>query len=522
MTTRPVRPLLAAVAVLGALAACGGSSGDAAPAGDEGDGPEGAVTVFAAASLTDAFADVAAAFEDEHPGVTVELSFAGSPSLREQVLEGAPADVVATADEGVMADLVDEGAVGEPVAFATNRLQLAVPAGNPAGVGGLDDLGRGDLVIGLCAAGVPCGDLARRVLDGAGVEPAPDTEEPNVRALLAKSRPASSTPGSSTPPTGAAGDAVKGVDVPAGEEGTRYPIITVAGAPHPRRDAFVARTTPMPGRPRRPRVRPAVNRAAPAPTAGRPPPQGYLVPLAALQSASSSCPWWRCCSRPPGPTCRAGAPSSPTPCGSAWSRRRATGLSLLGGVPLPGSSRGPACPACRCPALATLPVVLPPVVGGAALLFAFGRRGLVGEPLEDATGFVLPFSIWGVIAANTFVALPFLVLTVESGLRAVDARYEEAAATLGAGRWTVLRRVTLPQAAPSIVAGAVLCFARALGEFGATVTFAGNLQGRTQTMPLAVFVALESDRDAAVALSLVLVAVSLAVLVPLRDRWLRA
>nr|MBO2503421.1 ABC transporter permease subunit [Thermoanaerobacterales bacterium] len=149
-------------------------------------------------------------------------------------------------------------------------------------------------------------------------------------------------------------------------------------------------------------------------------------------------------------------------------------------------------------------------------------RGLVGEPLEDATGFVLPFTIWGVIAANTFVALPFLVLTVESGLRAVDTRYEEAAATLGAGRWTVLRRVTLPQAAPSIVAGAVLCFARALGEFGATVTFAGNLQGRTQTMPLAVFVALESDREAAIALSLVLVAVSLAVLVPLRDRWPRA
>ena len=201
----------------------------------------------------------------------------------------------------------------------------------------------------------------------------------------------------------------------------------------------------------------------------------------------------------------------------------ATGLSLLGGVPLAwvlARSRLPGLSVLR--ALATLPVVLPPVVGGAALLFAFGRRGLVGEPLEDATGFVLPFSIWGVIAANTFVALPFLVLTVESGLRAVDTRYEEAAATLGAGRWTVLRRVTLPQAAPSIVAGAVLCFARALGEFGATVTFAGNLQGRTQTMPLAVFVALESDRDAAVALSLVLVAVSLAVLVPLRDRWLRA
>jgi molybdate transport system permease protein len=171
-------------------------------------------------------------------------------------------------------------------------------------------------------------------------------------------------------------------------------------------------------------------------------------------------------------------------------------------------------------ALVTLPMVLPPVVGGAALLFAFGRRGLLGGPVYDATGFLLPFSVWGVIAANTFVAMPFLVLTVESGLRAADARYEDAAATLGASRWMIFRRVTVPNAAPSIVAGAVLCWARALGEFGATVTFAGNLQGRTQTMPLAVFLALESDRDAAIALSLVLIAVSLAVLLPLRDRWL--
>jgi molybdate transport system permease protein len=168
----------------------------------------------------------------------------------------------------------------------------------------------------------------------------------------------------------------------------------------------------------------------------------------------------------------------------------------------------------------TLPMVLPPVVGGAALLFALGRRGLVGEPLHDATGLLLPYSAWGVVVANTFVALPFLVLTVEAGLRGVDRRHEEVAETLGAGPWTVFRRVTLPLALPSVAAGAVLCWARALGEFGATVTFAGNLQGRTQTMPLAVFLALESDRETAIALSLVLVAVSLAVLVGLRDRWL--
>ena len=198
-------------------------------------------------------------------------------------------------------------------------------------------------------------------------------------------------------------------------------------------------------------------------------------------------------------------------------------LSLLFGVPLAwvlARSSLPGRSLLR--AVVLLPMVLPPVVGGASLLFAFGRRGLLGGPVYDATGFLLPFSIWGVIVANTFVALPFLVITVEAGLRAADTRYEDAAATLGAGRWMILRRVTLPLVAPSVLAGAVLAWARALGEFGATVTFAGNLQGRTQTMPLAVFLALESDRDAAIALSLVLIAVSLLVLVPLRDRWLGA
>lgn len=187
---------------------------------------------------------------------------------------------------------------------------------------------------------------------------------------------------------------------------------------------------------------------------------------------------------------------------------------LLARVELPGRSivRG----------LVTLPLVLPPVVGGAALLFALGRRGLIGEPLYESTGFLLPFSIWGVVLANTFVAMPFLVITVEGALRNLDPRFEGAASTLGAGRWTVLRRVTLPLIAPSLISGLVLTWARAFGEFGATITFAGNLQGRTQTLPLAVFVALESDRDTAVAISLVMVVISLTVLVVLRDRWWKA
>jgi molybdate transport system permease protein len=170
-------------------------------------------------------------------------------------------------------------------------------------------------------------------------------------------------------------------------------------------------------------------------------------------------------------------------------------------------------------ALTTLPMVFPPVVGGVALLLAFGRRGLVGQWLDRAFGITLPFTTAGAILAEAFVAMPFLVITCEAGLRAMDRRYEDAAATLGAGRWTTLRRVTLPLVAPSLGAGIALSWARALGEFGATITFAGNLPGVTQTMPLAVYIALETDLEAAIALSLILLAVSLAVLVALRDRW---
>ena len=171
-------------------------------------------------------------------------------------------------------------------------------------------------------------------------------------------------------------------------------------------------------------------------------------------------------------------------------------------------------------ALVTVPLVLPPVVGGVALLLVFGRRGLLGGWLDTTFGISLPFTTAGVVLAEAFVAMPFLVISVEGALRGADARYEEAAATLGAGRWTAFRRVTLPLIAPGIAAGAVLCWARALGEFGATITFAGNFPGRTQTMPLAVYLALERDLDAAIVLSLVLLTVSVVILASLRDRWL--
>ena len=200
----------------------------------------------------------------------------------------------------------------------------------------------------------------------------------------------------------------------------------------------------------------------------------------------------------------------------------ATLLALLLGVPLAWIyARVPFRGRDVVRALTTLPMILPPVVGGVALLFAFGRRGLFG-PALDAIGIRLPFTTLGAILAATFVAMPFLVLTVEAGLRSMDRRYEDAARTLGAGRWLVFRRVTLPLIAPSVYAGAVLCWARALGEFGATITFAGNLPGTTQTLPLAVYIALETRPEVAIMLSLVLLAVSLAVLIAMRDRYLRA
>jgi molybdate transport system permease protein len=170
-------------------------------------------------------------------------------------------------------------------------------------------------------------------------------------------------------------------------------------------------------------------------------------------------------------------------------------------------------------ALVTVPLVLPPVVGGVALLLVFGRRGIIGRWLDSAFGITIPFTPVAVVLAEAFVALPFLVLSVEGALRAADRRYEEAAATLGAGRWTVFRRITLPLVAPGVLAGAVLAWARALGEFGATITFAGSFPGRTQTMPIAVYLALETNPEAAVALSLVLLVVSVATLACLRDRW---
>ena len=199
----------------------------------------------------------------------------------------------------------------------------------------------------------------------------------------------------------------------------------------------------------------------------------------------------------------------------------ALGLSAVLGMPLAwvlARYRVPARRVVR--AVVTLPMVLPPVVGGIALLYAFGRRGFAGRWLYGLTGWQLPFSTAGAIVAETFVAMPFLFVTAEAAFRSVGRQTEEAAATLGATPGYRFRRVTLPAVAPSLAAGAALCWARALGEFGATITFAGNFPGTTQTMPLAIYLDIEGGNEGiALALSLALLAVSLVVLVALRDRW---
>ena len=169
--------------------------------------------------------------------------------------------------------------------------------------------------------------------------------------------------------------------------------------------------------------------------------------------------------------------------------------------------------------LVDLPIVLPPAVAGLALLLTFGRRGLLGGPLAGV-GVELPFTTVAVVMASLFVAAPFYVRAARSGFLGVPRELEEAARVEGATEWQVFRFVSVPVAAPALFGGAVLCWARALGEFGATIMFAGQFLGRTQTMPLAIYAALESDVDAALALSVLLLAISFGLLVLFR-RWLQ-
>ncbi|TVT55664.1 molybdate ABC transporter permease subunit [Amycolatopsis rhizosphaerae] len=197
----------------------------------------------------------------------------------------------------------------------------------------------------------------------------------------------------------------------------------------------------------------------------------------------------------------------------------ATGLCVVLGVPLAVVLARSAVPGIRVlRAVVLLPLVLPPVVGGLALLYLLGRKGFLGYLLTVVGGIQLPFTTAAVVIAQTFVAMPFLVVSLEGALRTSGDAYERVAATLGAKPWTVFRRVTLPLLLPALGSGAVLSFARALGEFGATITFAGSLQGVTRTLPLEVYTQAQADIDSAVALSLLLVVVAVVVIAVARPR----
>ena len=202
----------------------------------------------------------------------------------------------------------------------------------------------------------------------------------------------------------------------------------------------------------------------------------------------------------------------------------ATALCLVLGIPLAwvlARSQGWAAgPRRLLRALVLVPLVLPPVVGGVALLLLLGRNGVLGQYLDRWFGLSIPFTTPAVVIAEAFVAMPFLVLAVEGALRGADRRFEDVAATLGASRWYIFRRVTLPLVVPGVAAGAVLCFARALGEFGATITFAGSFPGVTQTMPISAYLAMQTNPEGAIVISLVLLVVSVLVLVSLRDKWI--
>jgi molybdate transport system substrate-binding protein len=236
-----VRRIAGAVVVVVAAVTTGCADAASPPAASG--APTGEVLISAAASLTDAFAAIETAFEAAHPEVDVVLNLAGSSALREQILQGAPLDVFASADVANMDAVVAAGAATDPTVFARNRLEIAVPAGNPAGIGGLADFGDPDRFIGLCAPGVPCGDFARQVLDRAGVTPSVDTNEPDVRALLTKIEAGELDAGITyVTDVAAAGSAVAGIAIPDTVNVTAdYPIAVLAGAPNPTgATAFVA------------------------------------------------------------------------------------------------------------------------------------------------------------------------------------------------------------------------------------------------------------------------------------------
>ncbi len=489
----------------------------------------GSITVSAAASLTEAFTKMGTDFQKVNKGTTVTFNFAASSTLATQIQGGAPADVFASADGTNMQKLISSGQVtADPIDFASNVLTIVVKPGNPKNVKSLADLANLD-VVALCAPTVPCGKYAAQAFSNLGVTIPPEktTLGADVKATLAAVATGDADAGVVyVTDAKSAGKTVQASQDPGIAERAR-------GVPD-RVDRGDAERVP---RQRLDQVRDIGARTEdtevvriPASSAGRVSRGRRGVPLLAVALAVVAtaffvlplvgllqrAPWSSLWDDLTTPQAKEAIRLSVV-C-SLWS----TALCVVFGVPLAwvlARTRFPGRSLVR--ALVVLPMVLPPVVGGVALLFTFQRNGgLLGEWLYDWFGLQFTFSTSGAVLAETFVAMPFLVITVEAGLRTMDQRYEDAAASLGAGRWTVFRRVTLPMIAPALYAGTALAWARGARRVRRHDHVRREHPG---AHPNRAARRLPAPRDATRALrsrsSLVLLAVSIVVLVALRDHW---
>ena len=449
-------------------------------------------------------------------------------------MQGAPADVLATASTKTMQTAQQAGRIqGEPITYATNKLQIAVQPGNPKQVTGLPSLVGPQVTESVCAPAVPCGAATEAAERAAGVTLDPVSEEQDVRSVLQRVTTGNVDAGLVyVTDVQSANGQVQGIDFPqATAQGAaqNYLIGAVTGSQNadlgqlldPVRHRTPGRRRAHPGRVHA-EVTGARTRTGAVGHAGQALPWPVWVPavvgfgliavpvaglvlradwprLGTLITSAAALDALRLSLETALIVDRCCAWCSGGPLALVLARSDLPGLSVWRSIVL-------------------LPLVLPPVVGGLTLLFLLGRTGPVGQLLDTWFGITVPFSTAAVVIAQTFVAMPFLVVSLEGALRTAGDRYESVAATLGASPLTTLRRVTLPVVLPGLISGAVLAFARALGEFGATVAFAGSLQGTTRTLPLLIYLDSQDDLDSAVALSLLLVVVAVLVIVATRTR----
>ena len=472
------------------------------------------------------------AFEDANPGVTVSFNVGASDALAGQIQSEGTADVFASASGTWMDEVEKDPGVSDRTDFVMNRLVIITPPDNPADIQSIDDLANPGVQLVLAAEGVPVGDYAREALDNAGIldealANVVSNEEDNasvVAKITTGGGEADAAIVYTSDVSDAAGNDVNAVTIPKDVNViATYPIAVVEGAPNADVAAdFVAYVVGAEGQATLEGVRLRTDSLT---GMHRRLPLGITI-LALVGAAFVVLPVLALVIRAPWgdlSTSLSGVGATTALRLSIEVSLAATALSLLFGVPLAWLlARGTFPGRSVLRAMVVLPIVLPPVVGGIGLLNALGRSGVAGQWLYEGLGIQLTFTIWGAIIAATFVSMPLVVLATEAGLHSLDQRYEHgrdhARGVTGPGD----APRGAPHALPSVVAGAVLCWARALGEFGATITFAGNLEGRTQTLPLAVYQARQTDPGGAIFLSLILVVISIVVLVAMRDHLMKA